>query len=124
MKDNAWGCYTTLFSNGNSWSYNLSKIAATYKDYESLMEHWHSILPMDILDLNYESLVTDPKRYIPKILEFCELPFHNNCIEFYKHVKTVHTASMAQVRKPIDSRYLGKWKNYEKFLGVLDGSKR
>ena len=53
---------------------------------------------------------------IKNLLEFCNLPFENNCLEFYKNKREVLTPSSSQVRKKIYNSSSGRSKNYEIFL--------
>ena len=56
---------------------------------------------------------------IRKLIDFCNLEFEENCIEFYKNKRAVRTPSSEQVRQPIYKKGIDQWKNYEKWLYPL-----
>jgi hypothetical protein len=84
-----------------------------------LMEHWHRILPGRIYDIQYEDLVADSERQIRKLLDYCEIDFDPACLSSHTSKRVVHTASFAQVRKPIYSSSVQLWKRYETHLQPL-----
>jgi len=40
-------------------------------------------------------------------------------MSFHKSKKSVHTASVAQIRQPLYKTSANRWKNYEKHIGPL-----
>ena len=92
------------------------------------MQHWHQVLPGFIYDLSYESIVSDTEQQIRALLEYCELPWDDACLEFYTTNRAVKTASATQVRQPIYKSSVERWRHYEKGLAplieVLDKSKQ
>ena len=83
------------------------------------MAFWKASLDIPIHEVTYETLVTDPETTIRGILEFCEVEWQTDCLEFYKNPGKVFTSSVMQVRNPINKSAIGKWKRYEKHLGPL-----
>ena len=112
-------CYKQLFAEGQEFTYGLEDLASYYNDYVELMNHWNKVLPNKILSVQYEDLVADLDNQVRRILDYCELPFEQNCIEFYKSKRAVKTPSAEQVRQPIYKEGLDYWKNYEPYLGDL-----
>ena len=53
------------------------------------------------------------------MLEFLGLPWDDRCLRFYENERPVHTASVDQVRRPIYTASIGRWKHYEKHLAPL-----
>lgn len=51
------------------------------------------------------------------MLQFCELEFESGCVEFYKTLRSVSTASSEQVRQPLFRTGLSR--HYEPWLGPL-----
>ncbi|HEX7718574.1 MAG TPA: sulfotransferase, partial [Woeseiaceae bacterium] len=86
---------------------------------QRLMEHWHRVLPGFVLDVQYEQVVADLDSEVRRILDFCDLPFEENCLNFHQTQRAVKTASSEQVRRPIYSSSVGIWRNYEQHLGEL-----
>ena len=83
------------------------------------MAHWNTVLPDTIYCCQYEVLVSDTEQQVKKILAFCNLSFEENCLAFYKNERAVRTASSDQVRKPINTKGLDMWKNYQTQLQPL-----
>lgn len=114
-------CLSCYFANFRAipFSCSLTDIAAYYRSYDRLMDHWSRVLPAPIHEVRYESLVEQPKPNIEKLIAHCGLPWDDRCLEFYKSKRTVMTASAAQVRKPIYKSAVGRWHHYQSELGPL-----
>ena len=54
-----------------------------------------------------------------KLIEYCELEWEDQCLEFHKNKRQVRTASIEQVRKPINNKSIGAWKKYEEYLSEM-----
>ena len=108
-----------LFAKGQEFTYSNEDIARYYRTYLQLMQHWDEVLPGRILRVQHEDLVDDLEGNVRRILEFCGLDFEPQCIEFYKTVRSVRTASSEQVRQPIYREGLDHWKHFEPWLGPL-----
>lgn len=119
--DTCFSCYTQLFSGqSQSQTYDLAELGRYYVDYSRLMEHWRSVLPADaFLDVKYEDIVADQETLARHIIGFCGLEWDDACIDFHKNKRSVHTASVSQVRQPIYQSSVARWRHYEKFLGPL-----
>ena len=87
--------------------------------YLDLINFWNKKFPNKIYNLNYEKLINKSDHEAKKLLEYCELEWDENCLNFYKNKKTVSTASVAQVRNPIYKTSIKNWENYSKELGSL-----
>jgi hypothetical protein len=72
-----------------------------------------------MLLLSYEALVSNPDTEIRKRLAFCELPWHADCLSPHKSRQDTKTASYNQVRQPINTRSIERWRHYEKHLQPL-----
>ena len=112
-------CYKQLFAEGQEFTYGLDDLASYYNDYVELMNHWKEVLPNKILSVQYEDLVGDLENSVRRILDYCELPFEQDCVDFYKSKRAVKTPSAEQVRQPIFKEGLDYWKNYEPYLSDL-----
>ena len=113
------GIYKQYFAHGHDFSYNLEHIAFYYQQYLRIMAHWNTVLPGVILHCQYENLVNNPEQQIRAILNFCHLPFEENCLSFHQNQRAVRTASSDQVRKPINKEGIEMWKNYQEQLVPL-----
>jgi len=117
--DSCFGSYKQLFARGQAFTYDLTEIGEYYIQYQRLMDHWHQVLPAKVLDVQYEDVVADLETQVRRILEYCELPFEQACLDFHQTERVVKTASSEQVRQPIYSSSVDLWKNYEEHLGEL-----
>ena len=111
--------YKQQFAQGHRFSNSLSDIGKYYKDYLRIMDHWHSVLPGEILTVNYENVISDFENQVKAILAFCDLDFEAECLEFYNSKRAVATVSSEQVRQPIYTSALEQWRNFEKELSPL-----
>jgi tetratricopeptide (TPR) repeat protein len=118
--DTCFSCYAIRFTLGHEYSYDLKALGRQYLRYSKLMKHWHKVLPPGrILDVRYEDNVAEPEREAKRMLEYLELPWDPACLKFYDSGRAVRTASVTQVRKPIYSCSVARWKNFERHLGPL-----
>jgi tetratricopeptide (TPR) repeat protein len=118
--DTCFSCYATLFGPGNSWAYDLRETARYYRCYERLMAHWRSILPAGtMLEVSYEDVVADLEGQARRLVSHCGLGWDDACLEFHRTTRPVRTASMAQVRRPLYARSVGRSRNYEPHLAPL-----
>jgi len=115
--DTCLSIFKTLFgSTGLQWSYDIDDLGRYYRMYMELMAHWNQMLPGRIYELKYEDMVADSEQQIRNLLEYCQIPFDPDCLAFHESKRNVKTASFAQVRKPIYSSSVQRWKRYEKQL--------
>jgi hypothetical protein len=84
------------------------------------MSHWGNVLPKNcFLDVQYENTVTDQEDMTRRILEFCDLPWEEGCLQFHKTERAVLTASQKQVRREIYTDSVKLWQRYEEQLQPL-----
>ena len=118
--DSCFSCYSRLFNDTMEFAYDQGTLGRYYARYIKLMQHWHKVLPAGtILDLPYEKMVDDTEAQVRRVLEFVGLPWDANCLQFHKNDRLVKTASVAQVRQPIYTSSVERWRHYEQFLGPL-----
>lgn len=111
--------FKQLFYDGQSYSYDLVELAQYYLMYQRLMDHWRTVLPGFVLDVQYEDVVADQEKQTRRILEYCGLPFEESCLRFYETDRAIVTASSEQVRQPIYATSLDIWRPYEPYISLL-----
>lgn len=116
--DSCLGAYKQLFAKGQNFTYDMEDLAHYYLNYDKVIQHWHTVLPGKVLDVHYEDTVTDLETQVRRILEHCDLPFEESCVRFHETKRSVKTASSEQVRQPIYSGALGRWRQYENHLAL------
>ena len=115
-----WSIYKSHFRNkGNGYSYNIDDLAGFYGLYVELMDYWHQLFPGQIYDISYENLTTNQEEETRKLLEYCELDWDENCLNFHKNKRSVKTASSLQVREKMYQGSSEAWKKYESHLKPL-----
>ncbi|MEQ9505611.1 MAG: sulfotransferase [Hyphomonas sp.] len=105
--------FATSFSYYN-YAYRLEDTAHYYVQFDRMVRHFETVLPADrFTTVHYENVVTDLERETKRLLGFCGLDFEAQCLAFHENSAPVATASSAQVREPLYTSALGRWKRYE-----------
>jgi tetratricopeptide (TPR) repeat protein len=118
--DTCVSCFSTLFTRGHPYTYDLAELGRYYRAYQAMMAHWQKTLPSGtILDVQYEDVVADINAQARRMLEHCGLPWDDVCLAFYETQRTVSTASAAQVRRPVYDTSVGRWRAYRGSLQPL-----
>jgi tetratricopeptide (TPR) repeat protein len=116
--DTCYAIYKTLFKEAYPYSYDLRELAAYYIGYCQLMQHWRRVAPQ-MLEVEYEELVASPQRVIAKLLAYCGLNVEEACLRYFESALPTSTASAAQVRRPIYSSSVGRWRDFASELEPL-----
>jgi Flp pilus assembly protein TadD len=118
--DTCLSCYSTLFTAGQHFSYDLRELGRYYRGYGKLMTHWRSLLTPDaMLDVVYEDVVDDLEGQARRLIDYCGLRWDDRCLSFHKTRRPVHTASAVQVRQPLFRTSVERWRRFESGLGPL-----
>ncbi|MET0499015.1 MAG: sulfotransferase [Steroidobacteraceae bacterium] len=114
-------CYLRLFNDSSmAFSYDQATLGRYYVRYRRLMQHWRDVLPHDaFLDVAYEELVSSTETQVRRVLEFVGLPWDAQCLQFHTNDRVVKTASNAQVRQPIYTESVARWRHYDHRLQSL-----
>lgn len=86
---------------------------------QRLANHWRARWPEDVLEIDYDRLVREPRVQIERLLGFLGLPWDERCVDFHLHLGVVRTASFRQVRQPFHPRSSGRWQTYARQLEPL-----
>lgn len=114
-----WSCFTQNFVGTHAYSYDLTHLGHYHRQYQRLMQHWHDVLTIPILDLAYEDLVTDPEPQMRRLIDFVGLDWHGDCLRFHENTRPMPSASYDQVRQPIYTAAIDRWRRYEQHLQPL-----
>ena len=118
LRDVALSCWLTSFGQVR-WACDIDHIAARFAAYRRVMDHWRRVLPVPLIEVDYEAVVADPEGSARRLIAACGLEWHPACAEPHRTRRPVQTASAAQVRQPVYRSSVGRWKNYEPFLAPL-----
>lgn len=105
--DCAWSIFRTYFVRGLRWTWDFADIANHMMIEDRLLDYWRAVLGKRLLVLHYEDLVTEPAHWIGRLLDHCGLEPEPGVFEPHKSERTVVTASVLQVREPINRRGIG-----------------
>ena len=102
-----------------TWTNDKAAIASRVFQYRRLMDHWRAVLPATIHDIDYEETVNTWKGAARRMVAACGLEWDPACLEPHKNPRTVRTASLVQVRRPVYKSSVARWKHYETELADL-----
>jgi tetratricopeptide (TPR) repeat protein len=120
-RDNCLSCYFQQFGKNNDhvYGYDLADCGRQWLETDRLTAHWLTTLPLQMLEMRYETMVAEQEAQSRRLIDFLGLPWDPACLEFHRTQRPVVTASVWQVRQPIYNRSVGRWRHYEKHLGQL-----
>ena len=118
-RDTAVSCFFQGFDGPMGYCYDLKSLGRYIAHERAVVQHATKSLEIQLLPVRYEKLVADPEGQIRAILDHIGLPFHEDCLGFHQTKRQVVTASTDQVRQPIYTGSLARWKRYEDRLGPL-----
>jgi len=99
--ETCFACFRQVFTRGQSFAYDLTDLAAYWRDYDRMMRFWHARYPHALRDQIYEKLLAEPEAETRALLAFCGLDWDPACLRFYETARDVRTISAAQVREPL-----------------------
>ena len=118
--DACWAIYKAHFQGKFAFAYDQIELAEYYLAYRRLSRHWRATLPPDaLLEINYEDVVTNQSAASRRLINFIGLSWHDEVLRFHQSPAPSATASAVQVRRPIYSSSVGKWRNRAARLAPL-----
>jgi hypothetical protein len=117
--DTCLSCYFQNFANAHQYSRRLDYLAKMYRLYLDMVNMWDGVITMPTLEVRYEDMVSNQEVVTRKLIEFCGLDWEDQCLSFNESERYVNTCSYNQVRKPMYTSSVHRWKNYEKHVGPL-----
>ena len=117
--DNCYSLYTHKFIDmSHQYSYDQIMLGNYYLLHVDLMKFWLDRFK-DIFVLDNEKLVNNQEIMSKEIIKYCKLDWEKECLNFHNTRRQVRTASIEQVRQPINKKSIGAWKKYEPYLTEL-----
>jgi len=117
--DTCYAIYKQLFTQGYPFSYDLTELGEYYIAHHKMMLHWQKVLPNSIYPVAYEDVIDNTEEQAKALIEYCELNWQRQCIEFNNNKAPSTTASASQVRQDIYKSSKGKWRHYVQQLAPL-----
>ena len=115
-RDTAISNYFQRFPTFLDYSFNLRHLAHFQMEYLRLMQHWRGT-GLNMIEISYEDAVTQTVPVAQQLLTFLGLDWDERCLSPHTNSSPIETASKWQVRQPIYTRSVGRWRRYEKQLG-------
>ena len=103
---------TTFGSQGMYFTFDQREMAFELNAYRQYMLAWEQIFPGRIHEINYETLVGDVSAESRRIADICGLEWVDAMERPHENVKAVRTASITQVRSPVSTKSVGRWKKH------------
>lgn len=132
LRDTALSLWSQHFAHDDmNWAYDFGDIGAYARGYQTLMEHWRKTLPVRVLELDYESLVTNTAANLTRLFTFLGVPALPAATAAEKAAEksaekkprggdAIATASVWQARQGVYSSSVGRWKNYAALLPEME----
>jgi tetratricopeptide (TPR) repeat protein len=118
-RDAALSVFFQRFANDIAFSTDLADAGRRWHEAERMAAHWGDALPRPVHHVIYETLVGDFENEAKRLIVFLGLAWEPGCLEFYKTERAVRTASTWQVRQPLYTSSVGRWRNYARHLALL-----
>ncbi len=118
-RDVSISCYTTDFAGAFGFQHNLGTLARYFNRTEQRMLFWAKYSPKNIHISKYEDITLSPETNIRELIDFCEIPWVDGYLNFHESKTVAATASYNQVKKPIYTSSIARWRNYELYIGLL-----
>jgi hypothetical protein len=118
-RDTCLSIYFQEFNLAYNYANNLGALAHFYRDYERLMDHWLAVLDLPILEVNYSETVSNLEHSARRMVNFLDLEWDPDCLQFHRSGRITATASYDQVRQPVYTGSIGRWKHYRKHIAPL-----
>jgi tetratricopeptide (TPR) repeat protein len=115
-RDNALSIWLENFNAEQRYATDFGDLAFLHAQYQRLMAHWRKVLPLKLLEVCYEDTVADHEGQARRMLEFLDVPWDARCLSFHNNERAVQTPSRWQVRQPVYSRSIGRWRDYAEYL--------
>mgnify|MGYP000588513621 CR=1 FL=1 len=116
-------CLSCFFSDFGSiyhnYAYDLHSLGRYYGLYSKLMDHWTTVFPDRIFQVDYEELVENQEPVSRAMIAHCGMQWNDQCLDFHKLDRVINTISYNQVRQPLYKRSVNRWHNYDKHLTPL-----
>ena len=111
--------YFQYFHGNLGYVYDLKEIGQYYRLQQQMMDFWKDCYPDSIVAVDYQQLVDEPQANLMAMFDFLDIEWSEQYLKFYESKRPVRTLSVEQVRSPIYSGSVERWKNYEPWIGEL-----
>ena len=117
--DACFASFKQLFADAYPHSYEQTEMARHHARYYDLMAVWRERFGNRFFDISYEETASNLEPNAQALIEYLELPWEDDCLEFHKQDAAVTTASAVQVRQPAHTGSIDRWRRYETQLAPM-----
>jgi tetratricopeptide (TPR) repeat protein len=117
--DACFSSYKQLFADAYPHSYQLNEMARHHVRYFKLMELWRQRFGDRYFEIGYEDVATNLEANARALIDFLDLDWEDSCLQFHQQKSAVTTASAVQVRQPVHTKSIGRWRRYEQQLAPV-----
>jgi len=119
--DNCLAIYFKYFGKGNQFAFDLEEIGLFYGLFSRLIQHWQSVLPLEIYEVSYEKMIAEPEGTTRDLVNFLGLEWNRACINSLgRFMAPIHINQGGLEFKAIHNRFVGRARQYKEFLGPLE----
>lgn len=117
--DTCLAIFKQLFADAYLYSYDLGELARHYRRYQRLMAVWRERFGERFIEVDYETLVSEPEATLRPVLQFIGLSWNDDCMTYFSRDTAVTTASAHQVREAPHQRSVNHWKHFADELAPI-----
>ncbi|WP_347262257.1 sulfotransferase [Rudaea sp.] len=119
-RDTALSIWMQHFAHADlGFAYGFAEISRVGKDCTALMAHWRTRLALATIEVDYENFVADPRSQEQRLTDFLGLRMLPADTSAAEKPQIVTTASVWQVRQPVYTHALQRWRRYAPYLPEL-----
>lgn len=102
----------------HGWDYasSMESAVAFYVMADKLIQHYKTVLPRNFHEVRYEGFIADQAAGTISIMDTIGLPMEEAQLTFHNNRRHSRTISHDQVRKPLYSSSVARYKNYVDFI--------
>jgi tetratricopeptide (TPR) repeat protein len=119
LRDVGLSIFQFRFFGYHPYAHDLQDLGWYIAQHQKLMDHWRAVLPLPMMTVRLNDWIDDFSGTLARILAFLDLPHEDACERFYEQRRKVRTASVDQVRRPVNARGVGRWRHYASHLEPL-----
>ncbi|MEZ6241920.1 MAG: sulfotransferase [Phycisphaerales bacterium] len=121
-RDTCLSCWAQHFVTDHPWANRLEDLAHFYRQYHRLTAHWERVLTALAVSHTravYEDTVANQETETRRLIDFLGLDWDDACLRFHESDRVVYTHSNEQVRRPMYTSSVGRWRHYAAHLEPL-----
>lgn len=117
--DACFASFKQLFADAYPHSYDQEEMARHHARYFHLTACWRKRFGDRYFEIAYEDVARDLEPNARALIDYLGLPWEDACLNFHEQSTAVTTASAVQVRQPVHTKSIGRWRRYEKQLETM-----